>query len=199
MVWRNNFINAKFLVGIYLHLVNRCFLIKFDQLKMLIAENPSLPLIVLHNFPTGWVSTISVLTLAYMCSEGDAEQSSSMSSMDYEARVPPSQELVELETVFHHLVIDVRVKTFESNNDCNKLINLSLYVLSIVLWYYTHLSIICVNLRFWHTYEMHLVFFGKWCDNWCLPCWRPRSVCTVASARQKCFFLRLLDSALDDI
>jgi hypothetical protein len=56
-----------------------------------------------------------------------------MSSMDYEARVPPSQELVELETVFHHLVIDVRVKTFESNNDCNKLINLSLYVLSIVL------------------------------------------------------------------
>jgi hypothetical protein len=36
-----------------------------------------------------------------------------------------------------------------------------LYVLSIVLWYYTHLSIICVNLWFWHTYEMHLVFFGN--------------------------------------
>jgi hypothetical protein len=40
-------------VGIYLHLVNRCLLIKFDQLKMLTAENPSLPLIALHNSPTG--------------------------------------------------------------------------------------------------------------------------------------------------
>jgi hypothetical protein len=56
-----------------------------------------------------------------------------MSSMDSEARVSPSQELVELETVFLRLVIDVRVKTFESNDECNKLINLSLYVLSIVL------------------------------------------------------------------
>jgi hypothetical protein len=69
---------------------------------------------------------------------------------------------VDLETVFHRLVIDVRVKTFESNDECNKLINLSLYVLSIVLCYYTHLSIICVNLLFWHTYEMHSVFFEKW-------------------------------------
>jgi hypothetical protein len=61
------------------------------------------------------------------------EQSSSISSMDSEARVSPSQELVELETVFHRLVIDVRVKTFEYIDECNKLINLSLYVLSIVL------------------------------------------------------------------
>jgi hypothetical protein len=61
------------------------------------------------------------------------QQSSSMSSMDFETRVTPSQELVELETVFHRLVIDVRVKTFESNDECNKLINLSLYVLGIVL------------------------------------------------------------------
>jgi hypothetical protein len=53
LVWRNNFINAKFWVGIYLHLVNRCLLIKFDQHKMLTAENPSLPLIALHNSPTG--------------------------------------------------------------------------------------------------------------------------------------------------
>jgi hypothetical protein len=37
------------------------------------------------------------------------EQSSSMSSMDSEARVTPSQELVMLETVFHRLAIDVRV------------------------------------------------------------------------------------------
>jgi hypothetical protein len=44
------------------------------------------------------------------------EQSSSTSSMDSEARVSPGQELVELETVFHHLVIDDRVKTFESND-----------------------------------------------------------------------------------
>jgi hypothetical protein len=56
-----------------------------------------------------------------------------MSSMDSEARVSPNQELVELETVFHHQVIDVHVKTFESNDECSKLINLYLYVLSIVL------------------------------------------------------------------
>jgi hypothetical protein len=56
-----------------------------------------------------------------------------MSSMDSEARVTPSQELVKLETVFHRLAIDVRVKTRKSIDECNKLINLSLYVLSIVL------------------------------------------------------------------
>jgi hypothetical protein len=56
-----------------------------------------------------------------------------MSLMDSEARVTPSQELVKLETVFHHLAIDVRVKTFESIDECNKLINLYLYILSIVL------------------------------------------------------------------
>jgi hypothetical protein len=56
-----------------------------------------------------------------------------MSSMDSEAPVSLNQDLVELETVFHNQVIDVRVKTFESNDECNKLINLSLYVLSIVL------------------------------------------------------------------
>jgi hypothetical protein len=39
-----------------------------------------------------------------------------MSSMDSEARVSPSQELVELETVFHRLVIDVHVKTFDSSD-----------------------------------------------------------------------------------
>jgi hypothetical protein len=39
-----------------------------------------------------------------------------MSSMDSEACVSPSQELVELETVIHRLVIDVRVKTFDSND-----------------------------------------------------------------------------------
>jgi hypothetical protein len=39
-----------------------------------------------------------------------------MSSMDSEACVSPSQELVEMKTVFHRLVTDVRVKTFESND-----------------------------------------------------------------------------------
>jgi hypothetical protein len=39
-----------------------------------------------------------------------------MSSMDSEARVSPSQELVELEMVFHRLVVDVCVKTFESDD-----------------------------------------------------------------------------------
>jgi hypothetical protein len=53
MIWRNNLEKPKFWVGMYLHLVNRCSLIKFDQLKMLTAENPSLPLIALHIFPTG--------------------------------------------------------------------------------------------------------------------------------------------------
>jgi hypothetical protein len=44
------------------------------------------------------------------------EQSSSMSSMDSEACVFPSQELVEMKTVFHRLVIDVRVNTFKFND-----------------------------------------------------------------------------------
>jgi hypothetical protein len=39
-----------------------------------------------------------------------------MSSMDSEACDSPSQELVELDMVFHRLVIDLRVKTFESND-----------------------------------------------------------------------------------
>jgi hypothetical protein len=39
-----------------------------------------------------------------------------MSSMDSKACASPSQELVEMKTVFHRLVIDVRVKTFESND-----------------------------------------------------------------------------------
>jgi hypothetical protein len=56
-----------------------------------------------------------------------------MSSMDSEARVTPSHELVKLEMVFHRLAIDVSVKTIESIDECNKLTNLSLYVLSIVL------------------------------------------------------------------
>jgi hypothetical protein len=37
-----------------------------------------------------------------------------MSSMDSEVRVSPSQRLVEMKTVFHRLVTDDRVKTFES-------------------------------------------------------------------------------------
>jgi hypothetical protein len=36
---------------------------------------------------------------------------------------------VKLETMFHRLAIDVRVKTFESIDECNKLMNLFLYVL----------------------------------------------------------------------
>jgi hypothetical protein len=47
-----------------------------------------------------------------------------MSSMDSEACDTPSQELEKTKTVFHHLVIDVRAKTFESYDECNKLINL---------------------------------------------------------------------------
>jgi hypothetical protein len=39
-----------------------------------------------------------------------------MSSMDSEARVSPSQRLVEMKTVFHRLVTDVHVRTFESND-----------------------------------------------------------------------------------
>jgi hypothetical protein len=68
-----------------------------------------------------------------MCSEEDAGAEFFDEFMDSEARVTPSQELVMLETVFHRLAIDVPVMTFESIDECNKLINLSLYVLSIVL------------------------------------------------------------------
>jgi hypothetical protein len=39
---------------------------------MLTAESLSQPLIALHISPTGWVPTISVLTLSYMCLEEDA-------------------------------------------------------------------------------------------------------------------------------
>jgi hypothetical protein len=45
--------------------------------------------------------------------------------------------------------------------ECKKVNKSFLYVLSNVLWYYTHDSIICVKLWYWHTYEMHSVFFGK--------------------------------------
>jgi hypothetical protein len=38
-----------------------------------------------------------------------------MSSMDFEARVSPSQRLVDIKVVFHRQVTDDRVKTFESN------------------------------------------------------------------------------------
>jgi hypothetical protein len=60
------------------------------------------------------------------------------------------------------IIIVIRVKTFESTLvSVIKFYNPFLYVLSNVLWYYTHLSIICVKLWSWHTYEMHSVFFEK--------------------------------------
>jgi hypothetical protein len=59
-------------------------------------------------------------------------------------------------------IIVLCVKTFESTLVSVIKVNKHfLYVLSNVLWYYTHLSIICVKLWSWHTYEMHLVFFRK--------------------------------------
>jgi hypothetical protein len=60
------------------------------------------------------------------------------------------------------IVIVVRVKTFVSTFVSVIKVNKPLlYVLSNVLWYYTHESIICVKLWSWHTYEMHSVFYGK--------------------------------------
>jgi hypothetical protein len=166
MVWRNNFINAKFWVGIYLHLLNRCLLIKFDQLKMLTTAKPSLPLIALHNSPTGWEPSISVPTIAYMCSEEDAGAEFFDEFAGFWGLRFPQSGACGFGDCVSSSCIDVRVKTFKSNDECNKLINLSLYVLSIILCYYTHLSIICVNLWFWHTYEMHSVFFEKWVWHW---------------------------------
>jgi hypothetical protein len=62
--------------------------------------------------------------------------------------------------IFTFIVVHVKtfVSTLMSVIKVNKPL---LYVLSNVMWYYTHLSIICVNFLSWHTYEMHLVFIGK--------------------------------------
>jgi hypothetical protein len=63
-----------------------------------------------------------------------------------------------------HIVIVtyVHVKTFESTLVSVRKVNKPfLYVLSNVMWYYTHLSIICVKFWSWHTYEMHSVFLPK--------------------------------------
>jgi hypothetical protein len=72
MIWRNNLEKAKFWVGIYLHLVIRCSLIKFDQLKLLTAESPSLPLIALHISPHGLSTNHKCTHPCHMCSEEDA-------------------------------------------------------------------------------------------------------------------------------
>jgi hypothetical protein len=57
-----------------------------------------------------------------------------MTSMGSEALVSPSHRLVELKMVFRRLVTNVQVKTSESTlMSVIKLLDLSLYVLSIVL------------------------------------------------------------------
>jgi hypothetical protein len=86
------------------------------NLTMLTAESLSLPLIALHISPRAEYQPKAYSPLPICVQRRMLEQSSSMRSMDSEACVFPSQELVELETVFHCLVIDVRVKTFESND-----------------------------------------------------------------------------------
>jgi hypothetical protein len=59
------------------------------------------------------------------------------------------------------VVIDDHVKTFLSIDECNKML-INLFVCFWALYLILHsLSIICVKLWSWHTYEMHLVSLRK--------------------------------------
>jgi hypothetical protein len=114
-----------------------------------------------------WVPTISVLILAYpvqrRTQSGVLHRLRGVLRMRSTSQMPVEDE--DGSRVF--IVIVARVKTFVSTLVSVIKINKPfLYVLSIVLWYYTHESIICVKLWFWHTYEMHLVLFGKTGVTW---------------------------------
>jgi hypothetical protein len=109
-----------------------------------------------------WVPTISVLILAYVVQRRTLERSTSSTTRSSEACDPPFRCLwkMKMESRLHCYCCsckDLRVYPRE----CNKVNKPFLYVLSNVLWYYTHLSIICVKCWSWRTYEMHSVFFEK--------------------------------------
>jgi hypothetical protein len=109
-----------------------------------------------------WVPTISVLNLAYAVQRRIPEWSTSSSTRSSEDAINQSEACGRWRWSRVFIVIVVRVNTFESTLVSVIKVNKPfLYVLSNVLWYYTHESIICVKLWSWHTYEMHSVFFGK--------------------------------------
>jgi hypothetical protein len=109
-----------------------------------------------------WVPTISVLILAYAVQRRIPGWSTSSTTRSSEDAVNQSDACGRWRRSRIFIDIVVRVKTFESTLvSVIKVNKYFLYVLSIILWYYTHESIICVKFWSWNTYEMHSVFFGK--------------------------------------
>jgi hypothetical protein len=109
-----------------------------------------------------WVPTITVLILAYAVQRRISEWSTSPTTRSSEDAINQSEACGRWRWSRVFIVIVVRVKTFVSTlMSVIKVNKPFLYVLSNVLRYYTHESIICVKLRSWHTYEMHSVFFRK--------------------------------------
>jgi hypothetical protein len=109
-----------------------------------------------------WVPTISVLNLAYTVQRRVTEWSTSSTTRSSEDAINQSDACGRWRWSRVFIVIVVRVKTVVSTLVSVIKVNKPfLYVLSNVLWYYTHKSIICVKLWSGHTYEMHSVFFGK--------------------------------------
>jgi hypothetical protein len=109
-----------------------------------------------------WVPTISVLILAYAVQRRTPEWSTSSTTRSSEDAINQSEAYGRWRRSRVFIVIAVRVKTFVSTLVIVTKVNKSfLYVLSNVLWYYTHESNICVKFWSWHTYEMHSVLFRK--------------------------------------
>jgi hypothetical protein len=109
-----------------------------------------------------WAPSISVLILAYAVQRRISEWSTSPTTRSSEDAITQSEACGRWRWSRVFIVIVVRVKTFVSTLvSVIKVHKPFLYVLSNVLWYYTHESIICVKLWSWHTYEMHSVFYGK--------------------------------------
>jgi hypothetical protein len=108
-----------------------------------------------------WVPTISVLILAYTV-QRTLEWSTSSTTRSSEDAINQSEACGRWRWSRVFIVIAVRVKSFVSTLvGVIKVNKPFLYVLSIVLWYYTQESIICVKLWSWHTYEMHSGFLQK--------------------------------------
>jgi hypothetical protein len=94
-----------------------------------------------------WVPTISVLILAYAVQRRTLEWSTSSTTRSSEDAINQSDACGRWRWSRVFIVIVVRVKTFESTLVSVIKVNKSfMYVLSNVLWYYTHESIICVRL-----------------------------------------------------
>jgi hypothetical protein len=109
-----------------------------------------------------WAPTIRVLILAYAVQRRIPEWSTSPTMRSSEDVINQSEARGRWRWSRVFIVIVVRVKTFVSTLVSVIKVNKPfLYVLSNVLWYYTHEPIRCVKLWSRHTYEMHSVFYGK--------------------------------------